>query len=51
MSFQIHSIRESIQLVHDLTTATQGLFENKQAGAFDNPQELLEGMHQLLSMV
>lgn len=51
MSFQIHSIQESIQLVHDLTAAAQGLFENKKARTAENPHEILEGMHQLLFIV
>ncbi len=40
MSFQIHSTQESIQFVHDLTAAAQGLFENKKARTAENPHEL-----------
>ncbi len=49
MPFQIASIKKSLELLHDLSTPTQGLPGTSQATA-EGPDTLLEGMHQLLSM-
>ena len=47
---QILSIKNSIDLLHDLSSVAQGLYENKQAKSYAYPYELFDGINQLLSM-
>lgn len=50
MPFQIISIKKSISLAHDVSGAVQGLFEKRQTKTTENPQQLLDAIHQLLSI-
>ncbi len=50
MPFQIISIKQSIRLAHDTGTTVQDLFERKRAKTTENPRQIADGVHQLLSI-